>query len=308
MKKPLAVILVFLFALMLGACNSSNNDKAIEDKSVVNIYYIDTKTSGIVSETYQMIGTEKEHQVEELIYMLKKAPENVVYKSALPENVTIKEFNFDEDGQLTVNFESTYSDLTGISEVMCRAAVVKTLSQVTGVDFIVFNVNGQPLMDSDQVVGLMTEEDFIDNTAADTNYPVKLYFANENGDALIEYTTNINYNGTGTIEELVVNQLINGPTEIGMYDTIPEGTTLLNVSTKEGICYVDFNEKFLDKLPNITDKIAIYSIVNTLVELPVPDINKVQFTINSKVQKTYREGTDFDVSFERDLSLIEGSK
>jgi len=71
---------------------------------------------------------------------------------------------------------------------------------------------------------------------------------------------------------------------------------------------VDFNEKFLDKLPNITDKIAIYSIVNTLVELPVLDINKVQFTINSKVQETYREGMEFDVSFERDLSLIEGSK
>jgi germination protein M len=154
----------------------------------------------------------------------------------------------------------------------------------------------------------MTEEDFIDSTGADTNYPVILYFANQDGDALVEYEFNIKYNGSSTIEENVIKQLINGPTEIGMYDTIPEGTTLLNVSTKEGICYVDFNEKFLDKLPNITDKIAIYSIVNTLVELPVLDINKVQFTINSKVQETYREGMEFDVSFERDLSLIEGSK
>ena len=308
MKKQVAIILIFLIVLLLGACDNKNDDDISDDKSVVNIYYIDTKTSGLVSETYKIIGTEKEHQVEELLYMVKKSPENVVYKSALPKNVTVKEFDFDKDDQLIVNFESTYNDLSGIPEVMCRAAVVKTLSQIVGVEFIIFNVNGQPLMDADQVVGLMTEEDFIDNTGADTNYPVILYFANQDGNALVEYAFNIKYNGSGTIEENVIKQLINGPTEIGMYDTIPEGTTLLNVSTKEGICYVDFNEKFLDKLPNITDKIAIYSIVNTLVELPVLDINKVQFTINSKVQETYREGMEFDVSFERDLSLIEGSK
>jgi germination protein M len=309
MKKQLAIILIFLMVLFLGACDNSNDSKDSDKESVVDVYYIDTKTSGIVSENYELIGTEQDQQIEELIYMLKKGPENVLYKSALPENVTIKEFKFDQDGQLTVNFENTYSELSGIFEVLCRASIVKTLSQINGVEFIVFNVNGQPLMLSDRVVGLMTEEDFIDNTGADTNYPVKLYFANVNGDELIEYDTNINYTGIGTIEELVIKQLINGPTEIGMYNTIPEGTTLLNVSTKEGICYVDFNEKFLDKIPEITDKVAIYSIVNTLVE--IPGINKVQFTINSEVLETYRESIEFDefdVSFERDLSLIEGSK
>jgi hypothetical protein len=37
-------------------------------------------------------------------------------------------------------------------------------------------------------------------------------------------------------------------------------------------------------------------------------INKVQFTINSEVVKTYREGTSFDVTFERNLNLIKGNK
>ena len=93
-----------------------------------------------------------------------------------------------------------------------------------------------------------------------------------------------------------------------MYPTIPEGTTLLNVTTKEGICYVDFNEKFLEKIPEITNETAIYSVVNSLMELPKRNISKVQFLINGEVVPTYREGFAFDGYFERNLSLIKSTK
>jgi germination protein M len=166
------------------------------------------------------------------------------------------------------------------------------------------NVNGNPLIDSNgDVVGRLTINDFVDNTEVSTNYNVKLYFANKEGDALIEFVTDINSTGTGSVEELVIKQLINGPTEIGMNNTIPEGTILLNVWKTDGICYVDFNEKFLEKIPGVNDEIVIYSIVNSLVELS--DINKVQFLINNKVVDTLWEGIDFDISFERNLELIE---
>jgi germination protein M len=301
MKKLLALIGILILCSLLGACNKKNNN--LDDKPKVDIYYINTKTSGLTSESYKIISTEKKEQVKELLYMLKKTPDHMVYKSSIPEDVTL-DYEFDENGSLTVNFSSSYSKLTGVPEVLCRATIVKTLSQISGVEYIQFNVNGQPLKDSNgNVVGLLTNEDFIDDTGANTYYKVKLYFANEDGDKLIEYNTDINYTGAETLEELVIKQLINGPTELGMYPTIPEGTILLNVSKNDGICFVDFNEKFLEKLPNIKEDIAIYSIVNTLVELP--DINKVEFTINSQVQKTYWEDMPFDQAFERNLNLLE---
>jgi germination protein M len=40
----------------------------------------------------------------------------------------------------------------------------------------------------------------------------------------------------------------------------------------------------------------------------LPDINKVQFTINSQVVKTFWEDIPFDVLFERNLNLIEEAK
>ncbi len=305
MKKILSILIILLMGLLLGACDKDDEDSI--GKTVVDIYYIDSKTSGMVSESYELISDITDEQIDEVLYMLKKGPENLVYKSALPENVTVLDFALNSDNSLTINFDTTYSELTGIPEILCRAAIVKTLSQIRGVDYIQINVNGSPLIDSNgDVVGPLRSEDFIVDTEANTSYRLKLYFANKDGDGLVEYDMDVNYTGSSSLEELAIELLINGPTQRGMYDTIPEGTVLLNVTKSDGICTVDFNEKYLESIPGVTDEVTIYSVVNTLVELP--NINKVQFTINSKVVKTFRENTSFDVTFERNLNLIEEAK
>lgn len=301
MKRRLFIILILIFSFLLTACNNGNKD-TLSGKSV-QVYYVDSKTMGLANERYTLIGTKTEDQMNELKYMLNKTPENAVYKSALPQDSQV-EFSLDDTGGVVVNFDASYSNLDEVSKVLCLAAIVKTMCQISGVEYVQFNEDDQPLQDSDGVVSRrLTAEDFIDNTEPSTSYKAKLYFANKAGDALVEYTTEIKYNGTQSIEELVLNQLINGPTEIGMYSTIPEGTILLNVSKSDGICTVDFNEKFLEKLANINENIAIYSVVNTLVELP--DINKVQFTINGKVQKTYWEDVSLEGTFEGEIKYIE---
>lgn len=300
MKKLLTITLIVIISVFLGACTR----KQETDGKTVDVYYIDSKSSGIVSEKYELIATDPKEQVMELLYMLKKQPKNLVYKSSLPDDITYTT-SLNSDKSLTIDFDSVYySALSGVSEVLCRAAIVKTLCQIKGVECVQINVNGSPLVDSNNVpVGTLSAEDFIDNIDAVIPYKVKLFFANKEGNALQEYDTDINYTGSTSIEELAIQQLINGPTKLGMYNTIPEGTVLLNVSKGDGICTVDFNEKFLNKLPNIDEDVAIYSVVNTLVELP--DINKVQFTINSKVEKTYWEDMPFDILFERNLDLNE---
>ncbi len=303
MKKTITVLCLLLLTVFLGACDK-NKDTETSDGPKVNVYYIDSKTSALVSEEYQIISSDKKEQIEELLYMLKKNPENLLYKSAMPEAATVKEILMNEDGSLTINFDPTYTELTGIPEVLCRAAIVKTLSQLQGIEYIQLSVNGQPLVDSaGNLVGIMTKEDFIDNTGATTK--VKLYFANEKGDALVEDVRDISYTGTGSLEELVLEELIAGPSDIDVRGTVPEGTVLNKVEMKEGICYVDFNQKFLDKVSDITDQVAIYSVVNTLVELPY--IKRVQILINGEVQPVYGDGTAFDVFFERNLALMEES-
>lgn len=300
MKRALSAMLLLVIIMLTSCSVKKNNSEVISN--AYQIYYIDSKTSGIVSESYVPEGKTKEELVSELLEVLQKEPSNMVYKKGIPEGITIKDYSINDD-QLTINFDANYSEFKGIPEVLCRATIVKTMCQIPGIDFVLFNVNGQPFIDSNGIqTGLMTAEFFIENTGAETHYKVTLYFANEEGNKLKKTTRNIFYTGTSPIEEQVINQLINGPTEMGLYATVPEGTTVLNVSTKEKICYVDLNEKFLEKLPNVTDEVAIYSIVNSLVELP--GINKVQFRINGQTVEMF-QNTPFDGLFERNLSINE---
>lgn len=306
MKKWMYLILLFTMAF-LGGCSQRKIIK-IDQLNSYNVYYVDSKTSGIVSEAYEPSGATKEELAQELFTMLKTEPQNRVYRKAVPETVTVKEIDFSSEDTLTLDFDATYSELSGIAEVICRATIVKTLSQIDGLEYIKFIVNGQPLIDSNGVqIGLMTDDDFIESTGTEMNYQVILYFASEDGKSLMPLETDIYYTGSSSIEEIVINQLINGTTESGMQNAIPTGTKLLNVTTKEGICYVDFNEKFLEAMQGITDAATIYSVVNSLVELP--NINKVQFLINSAVRENFRESIVFSGFFERNLEIItEGNR
>ncbi len=308
MKRYLAIISVLILGSLLSACD--NNDEDVSD-NMVKIYYINSKSSALESVNYIPEATDKERLVHELIYKLREEPKNEIYRKAIPDNTRINELVFN-DKSLTINFEQNYGSLEGISEVILRSAVVKTLIQVDDIEYIEFYVAGQPLIDANGVVGLMTSEDFIESTGAETNYNVSLYFADETGQELIETVSSVYYTGNGSIEEMVINQLINGPTQTGIYKTIPEGTTLLNISTKDTFCIVDFNETFLNELEYIDDEVsisaevAIYSVVNTLVELP--GINKVQFLINGAPYDKYRGDIVLSETFERNLEIIAGSK
>ena len=78
-----------------------------------------------------------------------------------------------------------------------------------------------------------------------------------------------------------------------------------NLLVKDGVCYVDFNEKFLERREGISSEVAIYSVVNSLAELS--GIYKVQFLINGEIKKTY-QNLDFSSSFERNLDIVEGEQ
>jgi germination protein M len=216
MKKLLMLTLLLTsLTLILSGCGGGKNNNQESRQAEYNIYYLDSKTSGIVSESYTPVGSTKEELVEELLNALRTEPKNVVYRRALPDTVTIREYEFSDDDGLIINFETNYNELTGIPEVLCRATIVKTLCQIPEVEYINFNVNGQPLIDSNNVkIGLMTAEDFIENTGAETQYKAMLYFGAAGGKTLIASEVNLYYTGNDSIEEMVINQLINGPTEI----------------------------------------------------------------------------------------------
>ena len=304
-----AILVCVLTAVIIGAALEMKKEAVTEADTGWRLYCVNNTETAVVSESFSVEGDETEEIIKELLVGLSGEPDTFGNMRALPDTVSMKDWSL-EGNQLTLNFDANYTSLTGISEILRRTAIVKTLCQAEGVEYVAFTVGGQPLMDSNaQPIGLMASSDFIDNTGGETNYTqtvtVTLFFTGEDGKTLKQSRHQIEFDGAISLEELVIQQLTAGPLpeEEGLYPTLPANTRLIKISKKDGICYVDLNAAFLDKLPDISDEVAVYSVVNSLVE--ISGINRVQFTIEGEAQKTYRETLAFDGMFERNLDLVE---
>ena len=66
---------------------------------------------------------------------------------------------------------------------------------------------------------------------------------------------------------------------------------------------MDLDNMFLTQIYNVTPEVTIYSITNSLVELP--NINKVQISVNGDTSVSYKENMSLSTVFERNLELVE---
>ena len=68
------------------------------------------------------------------------------------------------------------------------------------------------------------------------------------------------------------------------------------------MCFVTLDEGFLAPGNDVDAGVVIYSIVNSLVELP--NVNKVQISVNGDTSIVYREKFPLSTVYERDLDYV----
>lgn len=304
MKFKCLIIGMAVALLFLGGC--TKNPKSTVWEGDVLVYYLDKEEVSLQEEWHVLEKEKNTEQVEELLKKM-QTPPNGELVAAFPESVELPTVFIGANGLATLLFSESYGTVTGTGEVLMRAAVVKTLCQLEGIDSVEFYVGGQPLLNAQNIpVGIMKETDFIDSTGTNTNYYqflyAKVYYANEEGDALVASNLKIPYRGIETEAEIVLRQLIAGPVGEDTYPVVPENTKVLSVTTKDNVCVVDFSKQFLKKLPEVTEEVVIYSVVNTLAELP--GIYQVQILVEGKQEKLYQK-TEFLPIYERNLNVIE---
>ena len=94
----------------------------------------------------------------------------------------------------------------------------------------------------------------------------------------------------GNLDSAVLNtvqELLKGPTKSYHFPVIPAGTKLLGVETYENLAKINLSQAFLENSldTRILDEYIIYSIVNTLTE--IPEVEGVIFYIEGERIKVY---------------------
>lgn len=308
MKRAAIFILIFILpAVAFSACKK--NEKSYE----YNIIYVDKSMTQLVYQGYDPVSSSAKDLVKEFIGMLETEPE--VKDAITPgfNETSIINYEYTDEGYVIINFDSEYYTLSHVYETLCRAAIVKTLCQIEGVEGVQFYVDGEEYKNVEgEPYGYMTEELFVDNTSGETTYKqtvrTNLYFADSSGKKLVRVPANVSFDGTISIEQLIIQQLIKGPESINGADksllqTVPEKTAINQITVREQICYVDLSRDFISAVKDVNKEVTLYSVVNSLVELY--DINKVQFSIDGETIKYFGDSDIiFDVPLERNLDLI----
>lgn len=297
MNRILSLIAALVLFFTLAAC-AANTDSA-----AYVLYYIDAEHTALLTEEYRCQETGVLETAQALIAEMENFNRKSGFAKYLVSGISM------ENSIARLNLISQEETMDAADEVLYRAALVKTLTQIDGIDYVLVYVNGAPITYPDgTIIGVMNASDFVDESdgkQVDLMWAdLKLYYANAKGDKLVPTTVSVAYNKNTPLERVVVEQLIIGT---GMsqtaYRTLPENLKLLGISVTDGTCYVNLDSAFLDTMVNVSANAAIYSIVNSLCELD--SISRVQILVNGDTSKNYRESIPLAEFFSANMDVVQ---
>lgn len=280
-KKIFMIITVLMLCLLAGGCSVEvQNDP--NTQSVYYLYDISADETQLEKVDYNPEETTAEYMLKDMMQQMNQKEDDVERISLLPDDV---QMNYSVEGEvLVVNFNSQYTQMGKAREILVRAGVVKTFLQVPGISAVRFTVENQDLTDSKgEAVGEMTADTFAEFSGnepdAYCSTTFTLYFTDKDGQNLVKEQRTVRYRRSIPKERIVLEQLMKGPMEKGHYPTIPENTEILDVTIADRICYVAFDRVFSSYALDVSEKIPVYSVVNTLLDALEAD--KVQITVGA---------------------------
>lgn len=284
---------------------SCKKEERNPNEKAYTVYMLNREQNKLIPFEYFSDTEDASQLLMELLDVMAKSSEDASYMEVI-KDFMITAYSI-KDNVIHIAVNRNYKDLPATTEVLTRAAIVRTLCQIDGIDYVMMKLGDEELKNRDgSIVGPMDERQFLDNAGNEINTYEKvdlvLYFASKDGTQLIKTIRPVEYSSNISIEKLLMEKLIGGPLKDSLYETINPNTKIENITVKDGICYVNLSKEFLQQHGNVTPEVAIYSIVNTLVELE--SVNKVQISIQGDTDILFREKLELSTLYSRNLDLV----
>ena len=283
-----------------GDASSSANEKTIN----VTLFFPANDNSALKKE-------ERDIQVKDgailkaSVLALADGPKTAGLRNPIPEGTKLLGISI-KDNVAVVDFSENFLHTNGLEEVTARLSVVNTLTQINGIQKVRLHIEGEEMIGpsglplGDMEPAALNEDG---TPIAGEKMTVTLYFSDDDAMYLVSEKRDVVINEDDKPEAVVFRELIKGPQTDNLWDAIPEGTKLLSVNTKNGLCTIDLSKEFVDNSPGGTasERMAIYSVVNSLTSLE--GVKNVQFLIDGKKREIYTHMI-FDKPIPRDNDII----
>ncbi len=305
MMKKIGIFGLVL-TLMLSALSGCSQGET-EDTDKTYVYYLDTDGAALVKREIRYGDADIYTCIASVLEKLQAEPDSQNYVSPFPLGVAVKTWELHE-GTLILHFNAQYNRMETAEEVLLRAAVVRSLIQIDGVDQVEFYVEDAPLLDAEgEEVGPMDADSFVSDTGSsvhgDQEVIINLYYANQEGDRLVPRTCQLAYNRNTSLERVIVENLMKEPQSGKAKSAIPSATKILNVSVDENVCYVNLDDGFMQPVYDVQPEVIIYSIVDSVIE--GGNVDQVQILVNGQTNLKFQDKIDLSKPFTKDTKLIE---
>ena len=314
-KLFLSYLLLFLLPLFMLAGSSekarASRKEAKQKEDAFVLYYLNKNENGLKKLPAELEDTEDtEDTAEEILKRLQTVPEDQedICHPSIPDDILIDSVSL-KKGTLSIDFESSYKKLARDQEILLRASICKTLLQLEDIDAVVFTVEGNSLIGSDDTsIGHMAEDSFILDRDAlyEQSDKVTLYYANDDGNRLVPVEREVRVSDNMPLETGMLNELIHQSGPEGTRNPLPRDLVINRTQVYNNICYVDLSSKIEEIMPDVEDRIKLYAMVNTLVNRGI--VSQVQFTVDGKPMKALNDIEGFDQPMSCDYSLSEPLK
>ncbi len=302
MRRVLCILLCIAMVFGLSACRQQPSERI----NPITFYYRNAQMQ-YGSDASALYGLDVDLEnleipISEIVSLYLEGPDEPFLESPFPPGIHLVSYDW-HDNLLTLVLSDSFNSLIGLDRSYAMACLTLTLTQVNGIDgILVHTEDGAFSYLNDRI---LTREDFIlhDLGGASSEISINLYFADQSGTFLLLDSRNTVRMEAEDEARFIVEELILGPEKSEMYPVLPNGIKLRSVSIDNGICTVDYSYDFLEMLPQNAreERIAIYSVVNSLTELD--DIDWVQFTVNGQ-RLGYYLYYDLSAPIERDETAI----
>ena len=304
--KSVRKLAVLFLAFCIGTAGAGCSREETEEKTEYSLYYLSLAESSLETEGYEPTERTTEAMVEEVCRLTQEEEDSEIHLRLLPQGVEILDCTY--KGQtVTLNFNEGYKKMNNTREILVRAGLVKSFTQIPGVTYVSFLDQGESMTDSDgNQIGLMDKDTFVENEGKNinsyTSSSINLYFANKKGDHLVKETISKYYSSNVPLERVVLESLIKGPEDAGLQATISPNTKILGVSIVDGICYVNLDKTFMTEAMSVQEELPVYSIVNSLTD--ACGVHGVQISVEGETKVTFRESMNLDMMYKADYSLL----
>lgn len=257
MSKRL-LTLALVLGLLCAACGGGG-DKDAAREGQHSLFFL-SRTAGEVEREWTVLP-EGRSQVESLLSLLLKGPQNLELATPIPAGTRLRSWTL-SDGLVTVDLSELYGGLSEISLTQADGCIVLTLCQLEEVEQVYITIEGRPRPFRDKVY---SAADFLLQSGAPPagEQELELWFP-DGGEGLVRESRTVRLGAGDRPEVAALLALLEGPGNDGAQPIAPEGTSLLGLERRGDVFRVDLSAQWLE---GEEDPCRIWSLVRTLTAL-----------------------------------------